>query len=49
MVAPSWLLMSSPTIGTPAAANFSLHSRVEPMNTGMQLMKAQWASMAHWA
>ena len=26
MVAPIWLLMSSPTIGTPASVNFSAHS-----------------------
>ena len=49
MVAPIWDLMSSPTIGTPAAANFPAHSSVEAMNTGRALTKATPASIAHWA
>jgi len=28
IVAPTWLLMSSPTIGTPASANFCAHGSV---------------------
>ena len=49
MVAPTWLLMSSPTIGTPAARNFSAHSGVPAMKTGSALTNATLASMAHWA
>ena len=44
MVAPTWLLMSSPMIGTPAAVNRSAHSGSEAMNTGMALTKATPAS-----
>ena len=40
MVAPTWLLMSSPTIGTPAASNFAAHSGSLAMNTGMALTNA---------
>ena len=49
MVAPTWLLMSSPTIGTPAAVNLSAHSLVPAMKTGRALTNATPASMAHWA
>ena len=51
IVAPTWLLMSSPRTGRPAFSNFVGHSFVEslPMNSGMQLTKAHPASMAHWA
>ncbi len=49
MVAPTWDLMSSPTIGTPASVNFSAHSGVPAMNTGRALTKATLASMAHCA
>ena len=49
MVAPTWLLMSSPMIGTPASSNFLAHSGSEAMNTGSALTKATLASMAHWA
>ena len=40
MVAPTWLLMSSPTIGTPASVNFSAHSGVPAMKTGSALTNA---------
>ncbi len=40
MVAPTWLLMSSPTIGTPASVNFCAHSGSLAMNTGIALTKA---------
>jgi hypothetical protein len=49
IVAPTWLLMSSPTIGTPAARNFSAHSGVPAMNTGSALTNPTPASMAHCA
>ena len=49
MVAPTWLLMSSPTIGTPASVNFCAHSGSLAMKTGMALTKATPASMAAWA
>ena len=49
MVAPTWDLMSSPTIGTPASVNFCAHSGLEAMNTGSALTKATLASIAHWA
>ena len=39
MVAPTWLLMSSPTMGTPAARKRSAHSGSDEMNTGMALTK----------
>jgi hypothetical protein len=37
MVAPTWDLMSSPTIGRPAAVNFSAQAGVPAMNTGRAL------------
>ena len=46
MVAPTWLLMSSPTIGTPAARNFSAHTGSDAMNTGSALTNATPASSA---
>jgi hypothetical protein len=46
MVAPSWLLMSSPTIGNPAAAKRSAQTGSEAMNTGMQFTKPQPACSA---
>jgi len=49
IVAPTWDLMSSPTIGTPAASNLSAHSLVPAMNTGRALTKPTPASMAAWA
>ena len=49
MVAPTWLLMSSPTIGRPASSNFCAHSGVPAMKTGSALTKPQPASMAHCA
>ena len=49
MVAPTWDLMSSPMIGTPASSNFLAHTGSEAMNTGSALTKATPASMAHWA
>ena len=49
IVAPTWLLMSSPTMGRPASRNFLAHAGSEAMNTGMQLTNAQPASMAAWA
>ena len=49
MVAPTWLLMSSPTIGTPAARNFSAHSGSVAMKTGSALTKPTPASRAHCA
>jgi hypothetical protein len=39
MVEPTWLLMSSPMIGSRAARNRSAHSGVEAMKTGMQFTK----------
>ncbi len=49
MVAPTWDLMSSPTIGTPAARNFSAHSGSDAMKTGSAFTNATPASMAHCA
>ena len=49
MVAPICDLMSSPTIGTPAAVNLSAHSLVPAMNTGSAFTNATPASIAHWA
>ena len=40
MVAPTWLLMSSPTIGTPASVNFCAHSGLLAMNTGIAFDEA---------
>ena len=37
MVAPTWHLMSSPTIGTPASSNFLAHSGSEAMKTGQRV------------
>ena len=39
IVAPTWDLMSSPTIGTPASVNLSAHSLVPAMKTGSALTK----------
>ena len=44
MVAPTWLLMSSPMMGRPASANRLAQAGSEAMKTGMQLMKATPAS-----
>ena len=49
IVAPTCDLMSSPTIGTPAARNFSAHSGVPAMKTGSALTNATPASIAAWA
>ena len=46
MVEPTWLLMSSPTMGTPASANRRAHSRSLAMNTGMQFTSPTPASRA---
>ena len=46
IVAPTWLLMSSPTIGTPASANRFAHSPFEAMNTGMQFTNPAPARIA---
>ncbi len=40
MVAPTWDLMSSPMMGTPAARNRSAHSGTEATKTGRQLTNA---------
>ena len=40
MVEPTWLLMSSPTIGSPASWNFWAHTGSEAMKTGMALTNA---------
>ena len=40
IVAPTWLLMSSPTIGTPASVNFCAHSGSLAMNTGIAFTNA---------
>ena len=37
MVAPTWDLMSSPMIGTPASSNFLAHSGSEAMKTGQRV------------
>ncbi|CFR73058.1 Uncharacterised protein [Mycobacterium tuberculosis] len=49
IVAPTWLLMSSPTMGTLASVNFLAHTGSEAMNTGSALTNATPASIAHWA
>src|SRR5699024_2751783 len=49
IVAPTWLLISSPMIGTPASANFWAHCGSEAMNTGSAFTNATPASMAHCA
>ena len=49
IVAPTWLLMSSPTIGTPASVNFCAHSGLLAMNTGMAFTKPTPASRHAWA
>ena len=46
MVAPTWDLMSSPMIGTPASVNFAAHSGVPAMKTGSALTNATLASSA---
>ena len=46
IVAPTWDLMSSPTIGTPASENLRAHSGSEAMNTGSALTNATPASIA---
>ena len=49
MVEPTWLLMSSPTIGTPASRNLRAHTGSEAMKTGMAFTKATPASRQAWA
>ena len=49
IVAPTWDLMSSPTIGTPASVNLAAHTGSEAMNTGSAFTNATLASMAHCA
>ena len=49
IVAPTWLLMSSPMIGSPASAKRARHPFCEAMNTGTQFTKAQPASSARSA
>ena len=49
MVAPTWLLMSSPTIGSLAASNFAAHSGSLAMNTGMAFTNPTPASRHAWA
>ena len=49
MVAPTWLLMSSPTMGNPAVRNFSAHSGSDARKTGTQLIIATPASRHAWA
>src|SRR5437762_2872093 len=44
IVAPTRLLMSPPTIGTPAASNLAAHSGVDAMTTGMAWSNATPAS-----
>ena len=44
MVAPTWLLMSSPMIGTPARRKRLAQYSSRAMKTGMQLTIAQPAS-----
>ena len=39
MVAPTWLLMSSPMMGSPSAAKRCCHSASRPMKTGMAFTK----------
>ena len=41
MVAPTWLLMSSPMIGTPASTKRFCQYGSRAMNTGMQFTMAQ--------
>src|SRR5215510_9247882 len=49
MVAPTWDLMSSPTIGMPASRNLAAQEGSEAMNTGMAFTKATPASRQAWA
>ncbi len=49
IVAPTWDLMSSPMIGTPASVNFFAQTGSEAMKTGSALTKATPASMQHCA
>jgi hypothetical protein len=46
MVAPTWDLMSSPTMGRPASVNFWAQAGSEAMKTGSALTKATPASRA---
>ena len=46
IVAPTWDLMSSPTIGTPRRRKRSAQESLPAMKTGMQLTSAQPASSA---
>ena len=46
IVAPTWLLMSSPMIGRPASPNLRAHSTSEAMNTGRQFTYPTPASIA---
>ncbi len=49
IVAPTWDLMSSPTIGTPASPNFFAQTGSLAMNTGSAFTSATFASIAHCA
>ena len=49
IVAPTWLLMSSPTIGTPASVNFFAHTGSLAMNTGIAFTNPTPASRQHCA
>ena len=49
IVAPTWLLMSSPTIGSPASSNFFAQIGSDAINTGRALTNAHPASIAHCA
>ena len=44
IVAPTWLLMSSPTIGTPASVKRCAHAGSLAMNTGIAFTKPTPAS-----
>ena len=46
MVAPTWLLMSSPMTGSPASAKRRCQYGSRPMNTGIALTKATPARSA---
>src|ERR1700677_3466887 len=49
MVEPTWLLMSSPTIGTPASRNLRAHSGSEAMKIGMAWGMGARESRDPWA
>ena len=49
MVAPTWDLISSPTIGKPASSNFFAQTGSEAIKTGNAFTKAHPASIAHCA